>query len=331
MNKEQRNNNSGQVIVDLLQKNMPWVILILLCIFFSIFTDYFFNLRNIVSILNQNAYVVVAALGIAPIMMAGGTDLSSGYQMSIIAVVSGILLTETGIPLPVIILIAMALGIVMNMLNTYLSHKLILSLFLVSLATMNIFQGISYTISNARIIQRLPESFKFLGQGNLGPVPFPILLAAALFLVMNFFLKRTYWGRYIYALGGNTEASRLAGINVLGIRMLVACLAGIFIGLSTLMLIARLGTASSTAGPGTEFTIITGVLVGGVSIRGGEGRLHNVLAGILIMAVFGNGMQMAGFGVYPQFIAKGVIMLSAIAFDVFQFKHRQQVLNTRRS
>ncbi len=331
MNKERRNNNSGQVLLDLLQKNMPWVILILLCIFFSIFTDYFFNWRNIVSILNQNAYVVVAALGIAPIMMAGGTDLSSGYQMSIIAVVSGILLTETGVPLPVIILIAMALGVAMNMLNTYLSHKLALSLFLVSLATMNIFQGISYTISNARIIQRLPEAFKFLGQGNLGPVPFPILLAAVLFLIMNFFLKRTYWGRYIYALGGNTEASRLAGINVLGIRMLIASLAGIFIGLSTLMLIARLGTASSTAGPGTEFTIITGVLVGGVSIRGGEGRLHNVLAGILIMAVFGNGMQMAGYGVYPQFIAKGVIMLSAIAFDVFQFKRRQRLLNTRRN
>lgn len=108
-------------------------------------------------------------------------------------------------------------------------------------------------------------------------------------------------------------------------------IAGVFVALSTMMLLGRLGTAQSTAGPGTEFTIMTGVLVGGVSLRGGEGRLHNVLAGILIMAIFGNGMQMAGYGVYPQFIAKGVIMIAAIAFDVFQYNRRQRMLNTRKN
>jgi len=323
--------NKSQGFLDLLQRNMPWVILIILCIFFSFLTDYFFKLRNIVSILNQNSYVVVAALGVSLIMMSGGIDLSIGYQMSIIAVISGILLTETPLPIPVVILIAMVLGVAMNILNTILSHKLGLGLFLVSLATMNIFQGISYTISEARIINGLPDASKFLGQGRIGSVPLPILVAAVLFIIMNFFLNRTYWGRYIYALGGNTEASRLAGINVLGVRLMVSSIAGIFVALSTVMLIGRLGTAQSTAGPGTEFTIMTGVLVGGVSLRGGEGRLHNVLAGILIMAIFGNGMQMAGYGVYPQFIAKGVIMIAAIAFDVFQYKRRQRILNTRKN
>ena len=316
-------------VLDLMQRNMPWVILIGLVIIFSVLTDYFLNFRNIVSILNQNAYIVVAALGIAPIMMSGGVDLSCGYQMSIISVVTGLLLTETPLPIPVVLIIALVLGVAMNMLNTILSVKLGLGLFMVSLATMNIFQGISYTISEARIINGLPENVKFLGQGYVGPIPFPILLAVVLFLVMNFFLNRTYWGRYIYALGGNPEASRLAGIPVLGVRMLIATLAGIFIALSTIMLLGRLGTAQSTAGPGTEFTIMTGVLVGGVSLRGGEGKLHGVLAGILIMAIFSNGMQMAGYGVYPQYIAKGIIMIAAIAFDVFQYNRRQRQLHTR--
>lgn len=330
MKKETRLSGT-QGILDLLQRNIPWVILIVLCIFFSSLSENFFSFRNIISILNQNAYVIVAALGISLIMMSGGVDLSCGYQMSIISVITGILLTETPLPIPVVVVISMLLGIAMNILNTMLSVKLGLGLFMVSLATMNIFQGISYTISEARIINGLPESFKFLGSGSIGPIPFPIILAAVLFLIMNFFLNRTYWGRYIYALGGNTEASRLAGINVLGVRLMISTIAGVFVALSTMMLLGRLGTAQSTAGPGTEFTIMTGVLVGGVSLRGGEGRLHNVLAGILIMAIFGNGMQMAGYGVYPQFIAKGVIMIAAIAFDVFQYNRRQRMLNTRKN
>jgi ribose/xylose/arabinose/galactoside ABC-type transport system permease subunit len=313
-----------------LSKNVPWFILVLQCIVFSCFTKDFFSARNILNILNQNAYVVIAALGISLIMISGAIDLSSGYQMSIIGIVSGILLTEAGLPIPVVILVAFLLGIALNLLATYIAHKLGLTLFITSLAAMNIYMGVSYTISNARIISRLPDAFKFLGQGYLGPVPFPIILAAVLFLIMSFFLTRTYWGRYIYALGGNTEASRLAGINVLGIKLMIAGICGVFIALSALMLIARLGTAQSTAGPGTEFTVITGVLVGGVSIRGGEGKLHGVLAGILIMAIFSNGMQMANMGVYAQYIVKGLIMLLAISVDVFQFNRRQRKQGVRR-
>ena len=154
MKKETRLSGT-QGILDLLQRNIPWVILIVLCIFFSSLSENFFSFRNIISILNQNAYVIVAALGISLIMMSGGVDLSCGYQMSIISVITGILLTETPLPIPVVVVISMLLGIAMNILNTMLSVKLGLGLFMVSLATMNIFQGISYTISEARIINEI--------------------------------------------------------------------------------------------------------------------------------------------------------------------------------
>lgn len=320
-----------QAAKDLLQRNIPWVILIILVIIFSLVTHDFFTWRNIINILNQNAYVVIAALGISLIMMSGAMDLSTGYQMSIIGVVTGILLTETSIPIPLIIFLALLMGVVINMVNAAVAHKLGLTLFIVSFAAQNIFMGISYTISDARIINRLPDAFKFLGQGYVGPIPFPIILAAVLFIIMNIFLNYTYWGRYIYALGGNTEASRLAGINVFGVKMMIAGICGVFVGLSSLMLIARIGTAQSSAGPGTEFNVITGVLVGGVSLRGGEGKLHGVLAGIFIMAILGNGMQMAGMGVYTQYIIKGLIMLLAISFDVYQYTRRQKVKVMRRS
>ena len=315
---------------DFLQRNIPWVILVITCAVFGLITDNFFTVRNIMNILNQNAFVVIAALGIAPIMMSGQIDLSGGQQMAILGVVSGMMLTMTSIPMPLVFVFAILIGIAMNMMNAFIAHKLGLTLFIVSVAAQNIFMGASYTISGAGIISFLPESFKFLGQGYIGPVPFPVILAGVLFLIMNFFLTRTYWGRYIYALGGNPEAARLAGINVLGVRLMIAAICGFFLALSSLMLIARLGLAQSTAGPGTEFTVITGVLVGGVSLRGGEGKLHCVLAGIFIMAIFANGMQLANMGVYTQYIVRGLIMLSAIAFDVFQYKRRQKLKGIRR-
>lgn len=315
---------------DVLQRNMPWVILVVLCAVFTLFTDNFLTVRNLVNILNQNSFVIIAALGIALIMMSGSIDLSIGYQMSIIGVVSGILLTRFAVPIPVVIVLAMLMGILMNTFNAFISHKLGLSLLMVTVGTAYIFQGISYTISDSKITSSLPYAFKFLGQGYIGPVPFPIILTAVLFLVMNFFLTRTYWGRYIYALGGNVEASRLAGINVMGTKLMIATIAGIFVALSSLMLISRLGASQSATGPGTEFTVLTGILVGGVSIRGGEGKLSGVVAGILIMAILSNGMQMANMGVYAQFIVKGAIMLLAIGFDVFQMRRRQRGQMVRR-
>jgi ribose/xylose/arabinose/galactoside ABC-type transport system permease subunit len=103
---------------------------------------------------------------------------------------------------------------------------------------------------------------------------------------------------------------------------MISVLSGVFIGLSTTLLMSRIGSVASSTGPGTEFTIITGVLLGGVSVRGGEGRLSGVVAGILILAILVNGMQLAGMGIYFQYIAKGAIMLMAIGFDVYQLSRR---------
>ena len=142
-------------------------------------------------------------------------------------------------------------------------------------------------------------------------------------VIMELFLTKTYWGRHIYAMGGNEDASRLAGIEVIKTKYLIGLIAGVFVGISTVMLISRLGSVNSSSGPGTEFTVLIGILLGGVSVRGGEGRLSGVVAGILIMAILSNGMQLAGFGVYLQYVVKGIIMLAAIGIDVYQLNHQK--------
>lgn len=307
--------------LDFLQKNMAWVILILLGTVFAMFSPNFLSFNNIVNILNQNAYVIMAALGISFIMMSGAVDLSIGYQMSLIGVICATLLSY--MPVWLAVLIGLSLGVALSLLNMLLSLKLHIPLLMVSVGTMTIFQGVSFEFSQSLTIGGFPVSFKFLGQGYLGAIPFPILITFVFFLAMSFFLNKTYMGRHVYALGGNEEATHLSGINVTGVKVMIAIIAGFFVALSALLLISRIGSAQSNVGPGTEFTVITGVLLGGVSIRGGEGKLSGVVAGILIMAILSNGMQLVGMGIYYQFVAKGAIMLAAIGFDVYQMKRRQ--------
>lgn len=301
---------------------MPWVILIVVALVFSTFAPKFFTFKNIINILNQNAYLVVCAIGVTFVMMAGNLDLSVGYQMSLVGILVGKLL-QSGVPGSLLILAGVFFGVLLSEINMLLALKLKISLLMATVGTMTIYQGLSYTISESRNITGFPSSFKYISQGAWGMIPFAVILSFVLVVVMSLFLSRTYWGRYVYAIGGNEEAARLSGINVTGIKLMIGGIAGAFVGLSAVMLVARVGTAQSGIGPGTEMTVITGILIGGVSIRGGEGKISGVVAGILILAILSNGMQLAGWDINAQYIVKGIIMLLAIGFDVFQMSHRK--------
>jgi len=305
--------------------NMAWIIFAILMVVFTCLSENFLTFRNLISILNQNAYVIVAATGITFIMMSGAIDLSIGYQMAVNGIICSLLLTKYQWPVLLVILVSIVIGCVLSLVNVILSIQLSLPQIFVSLGTMTIYQGIAYVISQSQTISGFPKAFSYLGQGSVGPIPFAIVIMLIFFLIMSFILNRTYFGRYVFALGGNEEAARLAGINVKKVRIMIAIIAGAFVGLATMMLISRIGSTQASTGPGTEFTVLTGVLLGGVSIRGGEGKLSGVLAGILILALLSNGMQLAGMGAYYQFIAKGVIMLAALGFDVYQMNRRRRI------
>jgi len=312
------------------QKFASWIILLILMIVFTCLSPNFLTKKNIVNILSQNAYILVASLGVTFVLLAGSIDLSIGYQMSLVGIISAILMIDYRVPVFLVIPIALAAGVIMSLLNGILSTKMKLPLMMVSLGTMISFQGLSYVISQSRTINRFPESFKFLGQGSVGNIPFPVLLSFALFFIVNFFLNHTYFGQYVYALGGNEEASRLSGINVKRMRLMVSVICGFFTALSAIMLVGRAGSAHSGTGPGTEFTVITAIILGGVSMGGGSGKLSGVLAGVFSLALISNGMQLAGLGTYYQYVAKGIILLGAIGFDVFQKERQKSEKSLRR-
>lgn len=319
-------------VLDFCRKNLAWVLLIICSLIFSMFSSNFFTIRNILNILNQNAYVMIAAFGICFIMMSGGMDLSIGYIMSVTGVISAMMLTNLNLPLPVVVILTILICMAMSTLNTVLSHKLGIPRIFVSFGTMTVWQGFSYIISESKTITVSSDSYKFIGQGTLFGTnfTFALLLTIILGLIVSFILNKTYFGRYVFALGGNADAARLAGINVKRMELYIGALAGFFMGISSLVLTARVGSAAATTATGTEFTVITGLLLGGVSIRGGEGKINGCIAGILIIGLLGNGMQLAGMNVYYQYVAKGIIMLATIGFDTFQMSRRTAALHARK-
>lgn len=318
-------------VVDFGRKNLAWVLLVIICIVFSFTSKNFLTLTNLLNILNQNAYIIIATYGIALIMMSGGLDMSVGYMMSICGVLAALMLLA-GVPVLLTCIITIVAAVGFGALGTLLEQLLQLPRIFVSIGLSTVYQGVAYVITNSKTISGLPANFKALGQGTvLHPsLTYATLIMIAFGVIMSIVMDRTYFGRYVFALGGNENAARLAGINVKRMKYAIGCIAGFFCGLGALILTSRVGAAAASTAAGTEITVLTGVLVGGVSVRGGDGKIANCIAGVLIMGLLTNGMQLAGLNTYYQYIAKGSIMLLVMWFDAFQIKRRAIAANRRK-
>lgn len=312
---------------EFIKKNFTWALLLIICAIFAIFSDSFLTVRNILNIVNQNSYLLIAACGVAILMMSGKMDLSIGYASGLTCVTCARLLTEANWPVPAVVVLSIVMGMVLVTFTVVMSHVLDITHIYVSFGTMTIYQGLAYIISESKSIGGFPPEFKALGQAHAfsilgGNVTYAMLLMVVLVAIMSVVLNKTYFGRYVFAIGGNKDAARLAGINVKRMEILIGILCGGFSGLASLMLIARIGSAAAASTSDMTFTIITGLLLGGVSIRGGEGSLGGCVAGIFIVAILGNGMMMVGLNTYFQYVVKGLIMLLTIGIDNYQLKRR---------
>jgi len=184
---------------------------------------------------------------------------------------------------------------------------------MVTLGTMAVFQGLSYLISDSKTFFNLPDTFKLAGQSRLfGWLPVNVIIMIVILAIVSFFMSKTYFGRYVYAVGDNPESARLAGLKVRRIKVLAFTFGGLLVGIAAVLLSSRIGSADSTTGPGLEFTGITACVLGGVALKGGEGTLWRVIVAVFVLGVLSNGMQLVGLGTYPQYIAKGAIMLASI-------------------
>lgn len=299
----------GQIFSDL---SMP-ILLVLLIIFFTIMSDKFFTGLNLTNILVQNVHTAVCTTGVFIIMVSGGCDLSIGYQMAVAAVLVAKAISTGSLPIAVAIILGILLCMLLGTFNGVMSQVLKSHTMIVTLATMAVFQGIAYLITDSKNIHNLPKAYMYIGQGKLfGFLPLNIVIAVVVIVIAGIIMAKTSIGRKVYAAGDNPEAARLAGLNVKKIKILAFTFAGLLVGIAAVLFSARNGYANATTGSGIEFTGITACVLAGVALKGGEGTLWKSIVAVYVLGVLTNGMQLLGLGTYPQYIAKGALMLISL-------------------
>ena len=299
----------GQILSDL---SMP-ILLILLLVFFTIMSDKFFTPLNLTNILVQNVHTAVCTTGVFIIMVSGGCDLSIGYQMAVAAVLVAKGISTGVLSIPVAIVLGILMCMLLGTFNGVMAQLLKSHTMIVTLATMAVFQGIAYLITDSKNIHNLPKAYMYIGQGKLfGWLPLNIIIAVVVIVIAGIIMAKTTIGRKVYAAGDNPEAARLAGLNVRKIKILAFTFAGLLVGIAAVLFSARNGYANATTGSGIEFTGITACVLAGVALKGGEGTLWKSIVAVYVLGVLTNGMQLLGLGTYPQYIAKGALMLISL-------------------
>ena len=290
--------------------------LIILMVFVSILNPTFLQANNLMNLMRQLIINGFIALGMTFVILTGGIDLSVGSTLAVTsAIFAGLL--QNGMNTILAILIALGLGLILGLINGFLITKGKLAPFIVTLATMTIFRGLTLVYTDGRPIAGPKDNFafQFLGKGQFLGIPFQVILFALAFLILWTILNKTALGRKIYAVGGNEKASFISGINIDKVKISVYVISSLMAVLSGLILTSRLNSAQPTAGVAYEMDAIAAVVLGGTSMAGGSGSLTGTLIGILILGVLNNGLNLLGVSSFYQQIVKGIVILIAVLID----------------
>jgi ribose transport system permease protein len=287
---------------------------LLLCLILSLLSDRFLTVSNMVNVLRQSTINGIIAVGMTYVILTAGIDLSVGSILALTAVVTANMLQIEGMSVAMAVLSGLLLGGILGLINGIIITKASVPPFVATLGMMTVGRGLALTYTEGRPITGLPDSFRFLGTGSLGPVPMPIIIAGLAFIVGYILLTQTWIGEYIFALGNNPVAARYAGINTHIYTIFVYIVAGVLSALAGMILIARLNSAQPTAGLGYEFDAIAAVVVGGTSFAGGEGSLWGTLLGVLVIAVLNNGLNLLNVSSFYQPVVTGLVIALALLF-----------------
>jgi ribose/xylose/arabinose/galactoside ABC-type transport system permease subunit len=272
----------------------------------------FATAANADSLMRQAAVLGIVALGQTFVILTAGIDLSVGMLMGLVTVLSnGIMLGDPGL-IPAIVLLAILVGAVVGLANGVGVVIFRVNPLIVTLAMMSVLQGVIFLYTD-RTIGSAPPEFRELAYGSLGPVPTPFALLAALTVVAWITLRHTPLGRYVYAVGSDADSARKAGIRVGVVIASAYVICGLFAAVAGLVLAARLGSGYTGAGAGFELDSIVAVVLGGTALSGGRGGVLGTIAGVLLLALIANMLNLLGISPFTQRIVNGLIIIAAIA------------------
>ena len=310
------------------KENASFVFFIVVFLVFSIFAKGFFDFGNIVNVLRQVSVIGIISVGMMMVIITGGIDLSVGSVIGTSAALAAFLMVDAQINMYLACTIAIAVGALIGLINGLLITKIDIPPLITTLATMTGCRGLAYIITKGIPIYGFPQEFSFLGQGYIWVIPLPVLIMTVVMIFGYIMLSKTSFGLHIYGIGGNAEATRLCGVNVKKTLNLVYIISGALAGFAGVVLLSRINTGTATVGTSYEMEAITAVVLGGVSVSGGEGKLKGVVIGVLIMGILSNGLIIMGIEEYYQWVVRCIVLLLAVGFDrnAYRFGNRRKRL-----
>lgn len=294
----------------------------LIFVILSLTAKNFFQLQNFLIILKQVSCIGIAALGVGMLIIMGAIDLSIGSMFALTGVAAGLVVstTATGNGLPAVLGYGMAIlvGIAVGTFNGIIIAKGKIPPFIVTMGTMSITRGLALLLAHGMPVGNFTDEFNYLGTNFIDPwriVPWTVVMFIATILLIDFILKKRPFGRYIYAIGGNEEAAKAAGINVVAVKIKAYLLNGALLGFAGALMASRLKSAAPALGVGYELDAIAGCIIGGISFTGGLGSAWSAVLGSIIIGTINNGMDLLGVDAFYKQVVKGTIIILAVLID----------------
>ena len=301
---------------NVLQKLAPLIALVLISIVLTFLSPDFLTLNNILNVMRQVSINALIAFGMTFVILTGGIDLSVGSILALSSVLIAGWITA-GMDPVLATLLGIGVGGVMGLINGVVIYQGRVAPFIATLATMTIFRGLALVVTDGRPVTGLhSDFFSMLGGGYVASlVPVPVIWMLVAFAVLWFVLRKTTFGRHVYAIAGNEEASLISGVRVSQIKPAVYALSGALSAMAGVILTSRLNSAQPNAGSGYELDAIAAVVLGGTSLAGGRGWIVGTLIGALLIGVLNNGLNLLGVSSFYQQVIKGAVILLAVLLD----------------
>lgn len=309
---------------ELFRKYGMLAVLVLLIVYFSFGSKYFLTGDNIINVLRQSAVGGICAVGLTFVILTGGIDLSIGAVIGMTSVVTSISMSVWGLPVWISVIFGLLIGVIIGLINGVLVTYVNIPALIATLGVMTSVRGLCYIFTGGLPVYNFPPEFDVFGKGYLGFVPVPVVIMVVILAIGWYVLTKTRYGRYLYAIGGNAEAARLSGIRVNRNLVLTYMYAGLLSAIAGVVELSRLSSGQPSAGDGFEMTVITAVVLGGISVAGGEGKFFGVIIGVLVMGVLTNGLVMMNVYEFYQQLIKGLVLLIAVGFDQMSKKKKMK-------
>lgn len=311
----EQNMQRKKALFTFLRKYGLFIALSIMVATLSVTADHFLTVSNLMNILLQASNIGIMAAGLTVVIIVAEIDLSIASVQTLCAVVVALLLVNGNVPIVPAIVLTLLLGLAVGAVSGFFVGWFGIPAFIITLAADSLARGSALIVTGQSSVYGLPKAFSFIGQGYVGPIPVAGIVMGLTFLGIHVLLTHTVLGKNIYAVGGNKEAARVAGVNVFKVKMIALMVAGLCAALAGTLMASRLMAAQPIMGMFALMDVIAAVVIGGTSLLGGEGRIIGTIIGTFIIASMRNGLNLLGISPDWQLIAIGVIIVLAVLVD----------------